>query len=326
MDLTRAIRYRGFNLNSIQHDAATRDMKGCEVTRASYHGVVGIGYDEKKALADGFDTGDVYMGKRQIALEGNVYGRNRAEAYDLVQALVERLTPTDAYEENPSNKGFVPLDFYVPTLQTEALVIPAGDNTMPPTTTIPMFPSGLIHQMLLARPVAQPVIEWGSDVHGGQDADALSVPWQAILEARQPWVLNYDLTVYELPTNLKSGSARWFNRGNRPAMIEFNLVIPPDINGASPASSGKFRYESRTTRMTITLPRSAAKQTIRYNTHDKVLALNGNLRMDLLAFDAGQSHGSVKPGVLDGWYWSLTSASGKYFLPGSYIRFRDTWA
>jgi len=306
VDLTRAIRYRGFALNTIQFDATTRNMFGCEVTRASYHGTPGVGYDEKKALADGHDTGDVFMGKRMIQLEGNIYGRTRAEAYHQALILVERLTPTDAYEENPSNKGFVPLDFYVPTTSTAAN----------------MFPSGLMHQMLLARPVAQPVIDWRSDVHGGTDTDALAIGWQAVLEARQPWVLNYDLTQYNIPTTVKSTAFTFRNRGNRPAYLELYVVVPAKFNGTG---TGRFRISGAGTRMNIAVPTSQYSQRIRYSQHDKVLSVNEKLRMDLLSFDSGYDHGRLASGD-SAFSWVITSAAGKYVGAGSWLRFRDTWA
>jgi hypothetical protein len=302
MDLTRAIRYRGRDLNLVKFDEVTRNMTGCEVTRVSYHGVQGVGYDEKKALADGFDAGDVWMGKRIISMSGNVYGRTRAEAMNLIMALVETLTPTQAYNSNKGARGFVPLDFYMPT-----------DQTM--TTH---FPSGLIHLMMLARPVAQPSIEFASDVHGGTDTDALSIAWQVTLECRQPYIFNSDFITHDMSAK-HSGSGSFRNRGNIPAPFEVRVIVPAAFNGTATGRWTLHGYSE----MAFTVPYSTGNQTFAYDTYAKVLAVNGKLRMDLLVFGTGHTHGRLNPGVSS---FSWNKVGSKALMAGSFIRFRDTWA
>ena len=326
MDLTRRIGYRGFNLNSIRSDSQTRDMVGCEVTRASYHGVQGVGYDEKKAMADGYDSADVWLGKRAISLSGNLYGRTRAELFDILTDFLGKVSPTAAYDEAPSNKGFLPLDFYLPT---ERLQQYNDDNTLfnqPWYSTGTKsgdgpFPNGLRHVCFMARPVSMPDLSFVSDMHGGPDDGALSVAWTAVLEARLPWMLNYAFTEQAMgQRDGDSGTVR--NRGNRPAAFELKLIVPYKYKG-NMTDAGGLRLIGLGTNMRISVPAVNADQTIRYDSYHKVLSVNGALRMDLLTFAKGFDHGKVRVGSTS-WEWHQDST--KNLKAGSYFRFRDTWA
>lgn len=299
MDLTRTIGYRGFALNSIQFDAVSRDMVGCEVRSVEYGSVLGVGYEEKRAMADGTDVADLYLGKRLISMSGTIYGRTRAEAYRLYNQLADVMTPTDAYEENASQRGYLPLDFYMPT----------DDTTY--------FPSGLAHVMIFARPMASLSARFDSDVHGGDDNKALAIPWTAQLDARVPHIVNYDYTTQGLTGVGGEFSLR--NRGNRPATVEMRLVVPPNWNGGG---TGWVSLRVAGDTFAINVPHSTGQQVFMYDTHAKVLTLNGALRMDLLVRVGGNWHPKAAPGnVSMGWY-----RGGGALWAGSYVRIRDTWA
>lgn len=324
MDLTRSIKYRGFDLNNIRADSVSRDMVGCEVTRASYHGVAGVGYDEKKAMADGFDSGDVWLGKRAIQLSGNLYGRTRPELFDILTDFMGRLSPTSAYDADESNKGYLPFDFWMPTERTSMTLEDGSPNDPPWSGRLLQdgpFPDGLKHLMFLARPVAMPSVDFASDVHGGEDDKALSLAWTAVLEARLPWMLNYSFTNLPVTGAAGSHSTMVTNRGNRPAAFQLYLVAPYKMNGGT--NPAKFHLTGAGTRMHISIPPLNAVQKIRYDSYHKVLEVNGRLRMDLLTFDSGFDHGEVKPGITEV-RWSRVGT--KNLKSGSYFRFRDTWA
>lgn len=303
MDLTRAVGYRGFALNTVQFDAATRDMVGCEITSVEYGRVVGVGYDEKRALSDGRDAFDVFLDQRMVNLAGNVYGRTRAEAFDIFADFTEAMVPTDAYAEDPSNKGFLPLDFWRPTL------------------AVTDFPDGLIHQMLLARPLATPGSRFDSDRHGGPDTGALAIPWTAQMHCRDPRIVNLNFTTTTIGRTAVQGSGSVRNRGTRPAVIEVYLVIPDNVNHGDPGFieleiGGSFRVR-------FTLPHSTASKVLRYNSDAKVVEYDGDLRMDLISFKSGTPHKNLLPG-LHGYSW--VRSAGRMLSAGSYFRFRDTWA
>lgn len=300
MDLTRAIRYRGFDLNKIMYDAVSRDMVGCEVRSVEYGSVVGVGYEEKRAMGDGTDVADLYLGKRIVTMTGNVYGRTRAEAFEKFNDLADVMTPTDAYEDSPVNRGYVSMDFYMPTTDTT------------------YFPSGLIHAVMLVRPMSSLSARFDSDVHGGDDDKALAIPWTARLDARVPDIVNYDFTTKALTGDDETFSMR--NRGNRPARAEVRLVAPPRFNDNA---SGYVNIRIRSDSFRIRIPPSSKQSQFKYDTHNKVLTRNGDVRMDLITLNRGGWHPKVPPGNV-AMAWARTST--KPLRSGSYLRFRDTWA
>lgn len=304
MDLTRAVGYRGLGLNTIRFDAATRDMVGIEITSVEYGNVLGHGYDEKRALADGFDKSDVFMGKRLISLAGNVYGRTRAEAFDLYMQLVDKLTPTDAYEAYPSTRGYSSMDFYIP---------------VPVSAT---WPTGLIHLIASVRPLASPGARFDSDRHGGQDNQALAIPWNAQLDARIPDLVNFDSTTVSLNIVGKVQSGTLHNRGNRPASLWVRLLVPPNFNGTT--ENGAVIIRVGANRFRIVVPRSGQSQEISYDTGEKILTINGRVRMDCLNLLNGVIHPKVLPGRQS--YGFDRNTSTLALKTGSVLRFRDTFA
>ena len=205
VDLTRTIHYRGFALNTLVIDP-NNDIQGCEVTRVDYPGVGGVGYDEKRALEDGYDASDTYLGKRFVALTGNIYGRSRGEFFDLVQALTTALTPTAAYQESPGDKGFLPLDYYVAT------------------ANLIDFPAGYIHKMMLVKPSRQPSLIFEADKTGGLDTKALALPWTGLLEAKDPRVYFFTPTIIAISDTAGSGSGNLVNKGDYPAPLNILLI------------------------------------------------------------------------------------------------------
>ena len=171
----------------LQQEAAGGRLYGTEIKRVEWPGVTGVGYSEKRALADGYDASDVFLSQRQIGLAGAVYGRTRGECWDYLQALIEALTPSAAYDDSPTDRGYLPLDFYVPTA-----------NTID-------FPDGYIHKMIRARPDRQPSLVFDSDTSGGSDSEALAIPWNALLEARDPRVYFFTPT----NTTISATAAEW---------------------------------------------------------------------------------------------------------------------
>lgn len=313
MDLTRKVTYRGFALNSLAFDEIDQHMVGCEITQVEYGRVIGEGYTEKRAMGEGRDASDIYLDQRLISLVGNVYGRNRPEALDLHRDLSDVLTPSDAYEQDRGQKGYLPLDFYSPTLNIEAE--PKG------------FPTGVIHQVMYARPLATPSARFASDGQGGVDNEALAIPWQAQLSCRDPRILGMNFNQTNMTSSDRTGSGTIRNRGNRPAVIEVYLTIPANING----NNGNGRLElwiEGAFRLWITLPKTDSPMILQYNSDAKVCeygaSTHGQLRMNYLDFRKNTTHGFVQPGGARSYKWTVVGT--KHLVSPSYFRFRDTWA
>jgi hypothetical protein len=301
VDLTRAIGYRGFALNTLIADSQNRNY-GCELTRVEWRGAEGVGYTEKRALADGRDASDVYLDRLVLALQGAVYGINRAHLWDLWQELKTALTPTAAFDEEPGDKGFMPLDFWVPTRNITA------------------FPSGFIHQQILARPVGQPTTTFLSDAHGGADEDAMSLRWEGVVECRDPRTYAFEPTIIDM-AGVGDHSGSLINLGDYPTPLNILLILPPL------ASDSSLSFIGAGTDMTITLKLSSFEQTYRYSASEKVLSLEKQgsevLRMDLLSFFSNKTHPLVQRGSTP---YILNVTGAATFLAGSRIWHWDSWA
>jgi hypothetical protein len=302
VDLTKAVAYRGFNLNSLT--LASNDLSGCEIKRVDWPGVPGVGYDEKRALDDGYDASDVFLGKRLVGLTGAIYSDTRKELYDLKQALVTALTPTAAYDDDPGAKGFMPMDFYVPT-----------GNTID-------FPASYIHQMVLVRPVRQPTFVIESDKTGGLDTQPLSMEWTALLEAKDPRVYFFTSTDTAVATGTQSAGGSFVNKGDYPTPLNILLIVTSVVTAPVP-----FHFVGAGTDMTISLPVNASQQIFRYSAREKVLTLEVAgvevLRQDLLSFANATSHPLVPVGT-SAWTWTKTSAAT--FAAGGRLWHYDAWA
>ena len=309
MDLSRLVGYRGFQLNGIAHDAVSRDMKGCEITDVRM-GVSAVGYDEKRAFNDGFDASDVTLGKRIIELQGNLLGRAKAEAYDLLQDFRKVMHATDAYEAAEGQKGFHALDFYVPTLDTD-------------------FPSGEIHQIMMVRPTALPVIDFVSDALGGVDSDAMAIPWSVSLEAIDPRIYGYDLQRYSLAGAGFSGVIR--NKGNRPAPVVVRLTVGGGYFGPNMVGDSLWvRMGFGQQRLNITIPYKQALQTLEYDSNLGLLRLyrNGKIMVRQDLFTLSNGHIMLRPGntAVTLVRQAPPAGGGGNFRTDSWIDTRSVWA
>lgn len=301
MDLTRQVGYRDFALNTITANAENRNY-GCELLAVDWMGAEGVGYTEKRALADGRDASDVYLDRRVLRLRGALYGIDRPHLWDLWQELVTALTPTAAYDESPGDKGFLPLDYWVPTRNTEA------------------FPTGFIHKVLLVRPLAQPSTTFVSDAHGGEDHEAMALRWEAMVEARDPRQYAFAPTDYDME-GLTDDTGDLVNLGDYPAPLNIILVVDAL---AAPAS---FHFLGGGSDFTIAMPTSANEQIFRYSAREKVLTLEKlgveTLKMNLLDFAANKTHPLVERGTT-AYEWD--TSGGPDLLSGSRIWHWDSWA
>lgn len=327
MDLTRPVNYRGFKLNGpLEYDANTHDLKGCQITSVQYGQVLGVGYDEKRALDEGRDASDVFLDQRLIALSGTLYGRNKAEAFDLFREFSEVMSPSAAYRDDPSHRGYSALTFWMPTDERYPSNHPQAGQ---PIWDNPAHP-GLIPKMLQARPMATPSALFNTDRHGGGDNEALAIPWSAQLACKDPRMTNTEAKIINVD-GAYNGSGTLRNWGNVPAVLDIYLTLPPRINGTG-TSTFELTIEG-VNHFIFTLPRSANSATLRYSSDQKtvaykspasgtqqaVLAMN---RLALKPASAPLRHIERGEHTYD---WHVRPYAGKTLKASSYISFRDTW-
>lgn len=269
MDLTRDISYRGFLLN----DAAAlanvtggggegTGIVGCIVDSADFSDVDVVQFTEKRSQQDGMEAGVPFLGARRIRLAGTLYGLNRAQLYDSLMSLRAATSPVLSYRESPLDYGYQPLLFSIPTLRTEA------DE----------YPDGVILLRVLAMPRGLPH-NIQKDMQGGDDDDALAIPWQATFICKDPTIQGQTPQDYDL-TGSSPVSGNFVNRGN--------YICPLNMLINTGTAAGSITVSGGDSLFTITVPASTGSRIIRFKGEDKVLTVEEDNvevpRMDLLTF------------------------------------------
>lgn len=290
MDITRPIAYRGLLLTgAFGGPGGAQPIEGIRLTRARFTDVSVHGYTEKKSLEDGMDASDVFIGTRRVTMAGEVFAQTKAQLFEYLDALRLLMTPTDAYNESPAKKGYLPLSFSQPTMQTY------------------FWPTGFVDRVIYVRPAMQPDYEIELGAISGIATAGYSLPFTVVLEAIDPRF--YAPVQMEQSLSGTSGSGTLTNRGNYPAPLNFILVIP-----ASSPGSYVFSWTGVGSTFTVTIPSDPIERIVRLDSINKVVTLEQNsvetLRMDLAAFLGDSTYPKVPPTpegeVAAGFTWSCT--------------------
>lgn len=181
MDLSKTISYTYISsgtstatlqLNTRTETAGGIPASGYLVDQVNVSDIEVAAYAEKRALQDGVDASDVYLGRRRIAMIVSVYGSTRGDFWDKTQDLLAAFSPTIAYTADSANLGFLPLDFYQPT----------ADIVTWPTSA---YPNG-IPLRYYARPSLIPTYEINRDTDGGTAGIGLTKKFRVSLVCRDP--------------------------------------------------------------------------------------------------------------------------------------------
>jgi hypothetical protein len=283
MDLSKPIEYRGLQLNDVDLYAGQRLLRGLTVEDVDYSDVEGVGYTEKRAEADGMHASDIYLGPRTIEMRGLIYAATLPEMYDRLRLMRVVFNPTSAYQDDPVNKGFVPLNYTQPTEDTQS------------------FPGGQISMFINARPRRQVRFSFSRDKLVGNANKPQAIPWAVSLLARDPrvYVRPLQMVVLTGPTAGPTGG-KAMNRGDYESPLNIMLVIG---NSAPPA--GEFRLQGFGVDMRIKIE-AKANVVYRWRGVDRTLmtqdARDANspeaLRMDLVTF-AGRDRKPMVPAKIN---------------------------
>lgn len=306
MDILAPVTYRGLTLTGAAGGpGGDQPISGYRLTRADYSDVSVHGYTEKKSLEDGFDASDVFLGMRRIILQGEVYAPSLALLFDLLDTFRLIFTPTDAYNQDPRQRGYLPLYFQQPTVLTDD------------------WSSGIIPREINCRPSAQPQFDIQMNAINA-DTGGFVVPFVVRLDARDPRFYGQTDIAYNFTGTGTTGSVR--NRGNYPAPANFVL-------GSSVAGAKTFTFIGAGTNMTVTIPDGTAgtMRTVVVDGYDKVCTLTigttETLRMDLVSFAADTTWPKIMPTPQGdpsiSFDWTYSGAAGP--AAGSRMFFRETW-
>lgn len=302
MDITRPVIYNGLTLTDAATAAAGSRIDGISIESADFSGVPAIGYTEKRALGDGNDASDVFLGPRQVSLQGVVYGSTRAKLYDRLRSLRAAFVATVAYALDEEEKGYLPL--YFSELTEDAA-----------------FDGFIINEYIRARALQGVQFAIIKDRVGGRPELGGSLPWSIVLQAKDPRIYVSPAETYPLDDLSAGISDTISNRGFYPSPLGVHFVVPVATTGSIVVRVGgailSFDIES-----------SAAVTTYLYNSGIKVLEVRNEdtgittLRMDLLNQATEATHAEVPAGdtalVIDAVAITLSS--------GSYLYWQESFA
>ena len=303
MDLTRDVLYRGFKLNdgdiktNITSGGIGTGITGCVLDSVDISDVDVVQFMEKRSMQDGMDAGEVFKGARRVRMTGTLYGVSRALLFDARRDLRAALDPVLAQMDEPMDKGFRPIYWSEPT---------ADEG----------YEDNQIDFRLLATPRAyQDVVN--RDQLGGDDNDALAMPWHATMVCKDPLI--YGAVPQDYVTEGGTQSVTLTHRGNYPSPL--NLLFSID------GTSGSILFTANGTSNLITIPTSTKSRVIRYKGSDKLLTVeeDGSAeapKLDWLTFNTDKNHAVISPGSSS---LSLT-VTGVTLLTGSHAWFWESYA
>jgi hypothetical protein len=157
------------NLNSIAASEVTTSspLSGYKVLSATFGDVQLTGYVDKRALHDGVDAGDAYLGTKTLSIVCGVFGSSIADFHDRVQALLDSSRPIP--REYQTDEGFRNLAFSQATIDTAN------------------FTTGYIPMQMKVRPASIPAVQLTSAQSIGVSAKGFAANVQLTFVARKPY-------------------------------------------------------------------------------------------------------------------------------------------
>jgi hypothetical protein len=260
VDLSLPIGYNSLSCNTVVRQAGGVPSSGYLTSRVEIGDIEVAAFAEKRALKDGIDASDVYLGRRRINAIITAYGSTKGDFWDKQQALLAAFSPTLAYNADSANLGFLPLDFFQPT----------ADIATWPTSA---YPSG-IPMRFYVRPSVPPAFTVDRDQTGGVAGGGLSLPYRVSLVARDPRkFLQTETTIAIASGTSTSASNAADYVGDYPTDLATVTII-------SAAATGSVVYRIEGSSFTISL--DAASTTYTLDLKERTFKKSGTLNMGLI--------------------------------------------
>lgn len=170
MDLSLPISYNSLSINTAVRSATGRPTSGYIVESFEPIPPDAVGFVEKRALQDGLDASDVFLGGRLFRLIVTPMGTSKADFWDKTQDLLHAFSARIAFDTDSANKGFLALDFTQPTADIVTWPTSAYSNGIP--------------MRYYVRPITSPQYTVVRDRDGGSGGH--SKPFNITLLARDP--------------------------------------------------------------------------------------------------------------------------------------------
>jgi hypothetical protein len=253
MNFANAVAYASLSINTATRTAAG-PMVGYLVDQFDPSVVDVVAFLDKRALQDGVDASDIFLGGRRLGLVVSVFGSTKGDFWDKAQALLAAFSPTLNYGADTAALGFRALTFFQPT----------ADIVSWPTSA---YPNGIPLQYF-ARPLAPPTYSMVRDEDGGTSARGLSKQFRLALLAKDP--RKYAQTATEHTITTASTTAT--NLGDYPTF--------PTITIVTTTNTGVMSFSIAGTAFSATLDATSTTYTL--NCAEGTFEKGSTLAMDLL--------------------------------------------
>jgi len=118
VDLSAPIIYNGHTTAGATVTAGGAPSIGTTIDRINVSDIDVAAYLERRALTDGLNASDVYLGGRRVVIDAAVFGSSIAHGWDQLQAFQRAYHPRIAYNADTANLGFLAFKFRQPTTST----------------------------------------------------------------------------------------------------------------------------------------------------------------------------------------------------------------
>jgi hypothetical protein len=224
------------NLNSISASELTTSTavarSGYRVLASSFGDSSATGYVDKRAVDDGLDFGDAYLGGRQIMVVVGVFGSSLGDYHSKVQALEDVMRLNPRYFD--SSFGFRTLYWSQPTIDTTN------------------YTSGLAALQMVVRPTGIPSVTYNSSHSIGTDSRGFAGQMQLNFVSPEPY--KYRQTEKTISISIGSvasatATTTLANIGKVPLQPIFEIIHPTSTTAAVNITSFQIEMDSRTLKL-----------------------------------------------------------------------------
>jgi hypothetical protein len=234
------------NLNSIAASEVTTSspLSGYKVLSATFGDVTLTGYVDKRALHDGVDAGDTYLGTKTLSIVCGVFGSSIADFHDRIQALLDSSRPIP--REYQTDEGFRNLAFSQATIDTTN------------------FTSGYIPMQMKVRPAAIPAVQLTSAQSVGVSSKGFAANVQLTFVARKPY--KFRQTERSITITSSSATTSFPNLGSAIVYPSFEIVFSTSSTYSSATiTSVTFTFDSVALKLnSLDFPAKTASSEVRW--------------------------------------------------------------
>ena len=271
MDINGSIGYNGLTASAPAGAAGGAPYTGYVVNEVDFSGIDVVQYLDKRAIQEGVDAADIYLGGRHGRVIMGVYGSSEGHSFDQLSAALAAFDPILAYNADSAAIGFLPLTYLRPT----------ADISTWPTST---YPGGIPLQMYV-RPMRPPRYVIVREQTGGIVTLGFSIRLDIDMLAKDP----RQYLQSQQAVSISTSTATATYRGNFPTwpIVQFTMSAAGDSAMVFAVAGGLLTINLSTI--------TSGTYTINYSDRD-IKDADGALANSLFVTSATQDFRQVKVG------------------------------